>query len=248
MSTDHENQAPTPRKSRRLTKKAAILAAGSISVVGLLGGGIAYAANASPSGTAYTACLSKWGHDLYNVTTNGTPTCHGRDTTITWNQTGPQGPQGLTGAQGPQGPQGATGNTGITGPAGSTGLKGDTGAAGPGGAVGPVGPAGNTGAAGPQGPQGPAGLGVYTVAHIIDLAGAGTHVETSVSCNSPSDLAIGGGNVPVGLSYNSVAASFGEYVTEWSGPADNNTWNWYFLNNAPQSVKIQFVVYCQKGS
>lgn len=63
------------------------------------------------------------GHALYNVATNGTLKCRSRDTTITWNQTGPQGAQqGMTGAPG---------------------AKGDT------GAVGPAGPAGPTGAAGP---------------------------------------------------------------------------------------------------
>lgn len=244
MSTDHENEAPAPRKPRRLTKKAAILAATSISAVGLLGGGVAYATNPSPSGTAYTACLTKGEEhsSLYNVTTNGTPRCHGRDTTISWNQTGPQGPQGLTGAQGPQG---VKGDTGATGPAA---LKGDTGAAGPAGAAGPVGPVGPTGATGPQGPKGSAGPGVYTVAKVAGFAAAGSSGEETLSCNSPSDLAIGGGDVPVGLSYNRVAAAFAEYVTLWSGPANNNQWSWYFVNNAPESIQMEFVLYCQKGA
>ncbi|MCW2945289.1 MAG: Collagen triple helix repeat-containing protein [Actinoallomurus sp.] len=254
MSTDHDNPARTPRESRRLTKKAAVLAAASVSAAGLLGGGIAYAANASSSGTAYTACLTKSGHALYNVTTTGTPTCHRGDTTITWNQTGPQGPQGLTG---PQGPQGAKGDTGTTGPAGPAGLKGDTGTTGPAGraglmgdtgAAGPAGPAGNTGATGPQGSQGPAGPGVYTVSETIHLSATGGAKEETLSCKSSSDLAINGGDVPVGLSYNQIAAGYDEYITEWSGPANNNQWDWYFLNLAPESIDMEFVVYCQKGS
>jgi hypothetical protein len=260
MTPDQEARPHPPRWFRRHTKKAAIVAAVSVSAVGLLGGGLAYATTSS-SGTVYTACVSQWGHALYNVTTDGTtPKCHGRDATITWNQTGPQGAQGPAGVAGPQGAKGDTGATGAVGPAGPAGpaglpgLKGDT------GAIGPVGPNGDTGAtgatgqpgpAGPKGAIGPAGpagtAGVYTVASTESFPGGGTYDDVNVSCKSPSDLAISGGDVPVGLAYNATAAAFNEYVTAWSGPADNNTWTWHFYSTAPQAINMEFVVYCQKG-
>jgi hypothetical protein len=59
---------------------------------------------------------------------------------------------------------------------------------------------------------------------------------------------INGGVVPVGLSYDSTAARLGLYRVEWSGPADNNTWDWMFYNGSAQSIKMEFVAYCQKGS
>jgi hypothetical protein len=223
MSTDHEDQPlSSTRRGRRLTRKAIIVTAGTVTAMGLAGGGIAYATASTPA-TTYTACMTNVGRALYNVTTTGTPTCHRRDTTITWNQTGPQGPQGLTGAQGPQG---AKGDTGATGPAGETG------------ATGPI---------GPQGPQGP--VGGSTIYKKATTAGfeALSAGEVTLQCDSPSDLAISGGAVPVGLSYNAIAATFGEYVTEWSGPADNNTWDWYFSNAAPEWITMEFVVFCQKG-
>jgi hypothetical protein len=248
MSTDYDNQAQTPRWWRRQTRKAAVVAAASVSAAGLLGGGLAYATTSS-SGTVYTACLSKGGHSVYNVTTDGTSKCHGNDTTITWNQTGPQGAQGPAGVAGPQGAKGDTGATGTVGPAGLPGLKGDSGAIGPAGPVGPKGDTGTTGLAGPTGatgPQGPAGPGVYSVATTSDFP-ASSYNDITVSCHSPSDLAISGGDVPVGLNYNNAAAQFAEYHTEWSGPADNNSWTWHFQNSAPESINMEFVVFCQKG-
>lgn len=67
-----------------------------------------------------------------------------------------------------------------------------------------------------------------------------------MSCHE-GDQAIGGGDVPVGLSYNTAAAEFGEYRTEWSGPADYSAWDWYFLSTAPELLSMKFVVYCQPG-
>jgi hypothetical protein len=251
MTTDHAAPAQTPRWFRRHTKKAAIVAAASVSAVGLLGGGLAYATTSS-SGPVYTACVSQWGHALYNVTTDGTtPKCHGRDTTITWNQTGPQGAQGPAGVAGPQGAKGDTGATGAVGPVGPAGptglpgLKGDTGATGQAGPTGPTGPAGQKGDTGAAGPAGTTG--VYTVASTESFPGGGRYSDVNVSCKSPSDLAISGGDVPVGLSYNATAAAFNEYTTAWSGPADNNTWTWHFYSTAPQAINMEFVVYCQKG-
>jgi hypothetical protein len=252
MTPDQEAQPHPPRWFRRHTKKAAIVAAVSVSAAGLLGGGLAYATTSS-SGTVYTACVSQWGHALYNVTTDGTtPKCHARDTNITWNQTGPQGAQGPAGAAGPQGAKGDTGATGAVGPAGLPGLKGDTGPIGPVGPAGAkgdtgaTGPAGSAGASGPQGPQGPAGPGVYTN-EAVETVSADSYDHEGVFCNSASDRAIGGGDVPLGLNFNSVAANVGEYTTSWSGPRDNNTWDWMFYNGSPESIQMEFVVFCQKG-
>lgn len=246
MTTDHDARAQTPRWWRRQTKKAAIVGAASVSAAGLLGGGLAYATTGS-SGTVYTACLSKLSHSLYNVTTDGTtPKCRGTDTTITWNQTGPQGAQGPAGVPGPQGAKGDTGATGPVGPAGLPGLKGDTGATGLPGQMGLPGPTGATGPQGPQGPAGPAGPGVYKVVRIGNVP-ANTTDEAFTGCNSSSDLAIGGADIPVGLNYDSAAALNREYTTEWSGPADNNTWDWYFANSSSQPIQMEFVVFCQRG-
>jgi hypothetical protein len=62
--------------------------------------------------------------------------CHAGETTLTWNQIGPQGPAGPTGAAGAKGETGATGATGATGPAGAQGPAGERGPAGPAGADG----------------------------------------------------------------------------------------------------------------
>ena len=99
----------------------------------------------SPSTATYSACAKRpiglpasiarmtLNGGLYNVTSNGTPTCASGDTLISWNQIGPTGPQGATGDTG------ATGATGLTGPSGGQGIQG------------PTGPQGQTGAQGPAG-------------------------------------------------------------------------------------------------
>jgi len=47
-----------------------------------------------------------------------TDTCDASETSLSWNQQGPQGPVGTTGPQGPSGPTGPQGPEGATGPAG----------------------------------------------------------------------------------------------------------------------------------
>jgi hypothetical protein len=71
--------------------------------------------------------------------------------------------------------------------------------------------------------------------------------EQTVSCNSSSDRAIGGADVPEGLSYSSLSANNGEYRTEWSGPASDSEWDWYFSNASVGSITLAFIVYCQPG-
>jgi hypothetical protein len=73
------------------------------SVAAVLGGGTFAlasdsAASASTTGTVYSACVTRLGHALYDVTANGTPKCLKGDTLITWNQAGPQGPAGTFGS------------------------------------------------------------------------------------------------------------------------------------------------------
>jgi hypothetical protein len=153
---------------------------------------------------------------------------------------GQKGPKGDTGAQGPKGDTGADGTAGASGADGQQGPKGDTGAT---GAQGPKGDTGATGATGPQGPAGPSGAGVYKVAKTQNFGNLDSNEET-VSCHG-NDLAVGGGDVPLGLDYNRFVAGVDAYHTEWSGPADNNTWDWFFYNTAPQSITMEFVVYCQ---
>lgn len=75
-------------------------------------------------------------------------TCKRGETSLSWNQVGPQGPQG---------PMGLAGPAGAIGPMGPTGAPGPAGPIGPMGAPGPAGPMGATGAVGPAGPTGPKG-------------------------------------------------------------------------------------------
>lgn len=75
---------------------SATIAVPALLAGGLLGSGIAIATESNS--VTYSACLSTLGGALYNVTSQGTPHCLGKDKVITWNQTGPQGPQGPTGA------------------------------------------------------------------------------------------------------------------------------------------------------
>lgn len=40
----------------------------------------------------------------------------------------------------------------------------------------------------------------------------------------------------------------GDYHTEWSGPANSFSWDWFFANLSSDPVTIQFSVYCVPGS
>jgi uncharacterized protein YjbI with pentapeptide repeats len=102
-------------KQRFIAGAVALALAGS----GLTGADVAIATTPSPT---YTACVSSVGGILYNVTTNGTPTCDGRNKTITWDQTGPQG---LPGANGTDGTDGNTILNGAGAPASGVGSNGD---------------------------------------------------------------------------------------------------------------------------
>lgn len=98
--------------------------------------GVAYAS--IPTNGVISACYTKSGGTLRVIDAN-TGSCSSKETSLAWNQTGPQGPVGATGA---------------TGPAGSNGAVGPVGPAGADGAAGPAGPVGPAGDAGPAGPSG----------------------------------------------------------------------------------------------
>jgi hypothetical protein len=96
--------------------------------------------------------------------TNGNPRivddpaiCEKKETSVSWNITGPEGPAGPQGPAGPAGAQGPAGPAGPGGPAGPSGPQGADGAPGPQGPAGLEGPQGPEGPAGPPGPEGPAG-------------------------------------------------------------------------------------------
>ena len=107
-STHSERTSAGPRRPGRLaqTRRRVAVAAAAVgfTTMGLVG--IASADSTTPANT-YSACLSKL-QVIYNVTVNDTsaPRCLGKDTAITWNQTGPAGPAGAAGAQGLQGEKG----------------------------------------------------------------------------------------------------------------------------------------------
>jgi hypothetical protein len=102
------------------------------------------------------ACYARSGGTL-RVIDAGVTNCKQGETSLNWNQVGPQGPKGDTGPAGPQGQQGPKGDPGATGPAGPQGAQGPQGEPGPQGLQGPAGPAGPAGERGPQGFMGPAG-------------------------------------------------------------------------------------------
>lgn len=96
---------------------SATIAVPALLAGGLLGSGIAIATESNS--VTYSACLSTLGGALYNVTSQGTPHCLGKDKVITWNQAGPQGLPGTNGTNG---------NTILNGtgvPASSLGNNGD---------------------------------------------------------------------------------------------------------------------------
>lgn len=78
------------------------------------------------------ACVA--GDGTVRIVSSGTA-CKRSETSISWNQIGPQGPQGT---QGPQGPQGIPGPQGLTGPQGATGATGPAGPQGPAGVSSPI--------------------------------------------------------------------------------------------------------------
>jgi hypothetical protein len=128
-------------------------------------GGAAYAA--IPDNGVIHGCYDSGG-SLKVIDTSTVQTCPKGYTSLTWNQTGPQG------------------NTGVSGPAGP---KGDTGAIGP---QGPAGPQGPQGLQGVQGSPGAAGVSGYNVQTTEVTIQAGSVGGETVQC-PPGQVALGGG-------------------------------------------------------
>lgn len=129
-----------------------------------------------PSNGVISTCYTKSGGAL-RVIDASTSSCGKSETSLSWNQVGPQGPAGATGP---------------AGPAGATGASGADGAAGPAGPEGAAGPAGPTGATGATGATGPAGSGI-TGYQVVEADGAsGVNSAASVLCPA-GKRALGGG-------------------------------------------------------
>ncbi|MGH9104139.1 MAG: hypothetical protein ACRDYD_14330, partial [Acidimicrobiales bacterium] len=121
MSTEHDRRASTPRRGRRMTKRTAFAAGGSVLALGMLGGGIAFASGTIPGPNGViNACYgtqpshgrggdhgrgARPGAGQLRVVPEGT-SCRHNEASLSWNQKGPQGPQG---AKGPQGAAGVNG-------------------------------------------------------------------------------------------------------------------------------------------
>jgi hypothetical protein len=151
---------------------AASRAIGLAVVVGALAvGGGGYAMAAASAGPVGGAVI----HTCFNRTTgalrvvSAASRCRKGESSLSFNQAGPQGARGNAGALGPAGASGAAGSAGPAGPAGpagadgaagtngAAGQAGGTGSAGPGGSTGPSGVTGATGPTGPIGVTGPTG-------------------------------------------------------------------------------------------
>src|SRR6266540_5783286 len=87
-------------------------------VLGLVAGGVAFAAIPDSGTGVISACYSQSKGTFRPIDAEAGETCKSSETLIEWNK---QGPAGATGATGPTG---ATGATGATGPAGATGATG----------------------------------------------------------------------------------------------------------------------------
>ena len=110
-----------------MSKKQVGFVAGA-TVLGLLGAGVAFAA--IPNGNVINGCYTKSGGTLRVVDTS-TTSCRSGETSIAWNQTGPQGPQGIQGIAGTNGTNGTNGVDGTNGTNGTNGAPGAPGPAGP---------------------------------------------------------------------------------------------------------------------
>ena len=95
-------------------------------VLGLVAGGVAFAAIPNSGTGVISACYSQATGTFRPIDTEAGETCKHNETLLEWNQQGPAGTTGATGATG------ATGPTGSTGPIGATGATGPTGATGTG--------------------------------------------------------------------------------------------------------------------
>lgn len=185
-------------------KKKQIGFVAGATVAGLLGVGVAFAA--IPSNGVISGCYTKSGGTL-RVIDSTTGTCSSKETSLNWNQTGPQGP------------------TGPVGPAGSAGAAGADGADGADGATGPAGPTGPTGPTGPAGPigaTGPAGSGI-TGYQVIEADGpSGVFSSASILCPQGKRALGGGGRASMNGVLTESQPTFGGFGWSAAASDDNN--------------------------
>jgi len=98
-------------------------AIGAIAGIALGGSAIVVASIPDSNTGVVTSCLKANGTIVVIDAQAGT-TCHSNETTLRWNQVGPEGPAGPAGATGPVGPEGPAGPVGPAGPEGAQGEPG----------------------------------------------------------------------------------------------------------------------------
>jgi hypothetical protein len=234
--------------------KVAVAGAGAAGLVlgGLTVGGVTFASPSSS--TVYSACVSKIGDTLYDVTANGTPRCRSGDTLISWNAQGPKGttgPQGPKGTTGPPGPKGTKGTTGPQGPKGTKGTTGPQGPKGTKGTKGTTGPKGTKGTTGPAGPEYVASgiiLGTGAVDILSKSPGVSvtvTHKGTGVyglnasglgtSCVVPSLTAVAASYT---IDYASGGCGAGTVTTDvYTNNGTNEDWSFLLVGTDPPSTQ-----------
>ncbi len=103
------------KKNRPYRRAMSAVGAGAVLAMGgTVVWATAGASAAAPGNNVYTGCISASNGSIYGVKANSStpPLCNTHDTSITFNQTGPQGAIGAQGATGAQGPVGAPGPRG----------------------------------------------------------------------------------------------------------------------------------------
>src|SRR5262245_57276572 len=102
---------------RLMAHKRLIIATAIVAIIASITSG------SIPANGAIAGCYNKSGGTLRVIDASVTK-CASNETSLTWNQIGPQGP---VGPQGPAGPQGAVGPQGPVGPQGQQGPAGPQG-------------------------------------------------------------------------------------------------------------------------
>lgn len=120
--------ANLPKTSRLRGRLTSIV--GGAAILAISGSAVAMAAIPNSNTGVITSCYDNNGN-LRVIDAQAGQTCRKSDTTLAFNQTGPQGIQGIQGMPGPQGIQGPPGVQGAQGPPGVQGPPGPQGVQGP---------------------------------------------------------------------------------------------------------------------
>jgi hypothetical protein len=91
----------------RLTRRRVVVLVAAVTLIAA--GGAAYA-TIPDSGGVIHGCYSTKDGTLRVIDTDAGQTCGGKEASLDWNQTGPEGPPGPQGGPGPQGPPGPEGS------------------------------------------------------------------------------------------------------------------------------------------